>query len=315
MYRYFYLTIIFCTNFFAVGCDRTISPTAQTGLFYISNNNNTPLEFYIDNTHFKINEGEIEKIKLEDGKHVLVDINGKKKIFMVYPGNQGGIINPSRAIYYSFTSVLTAKEDPNNFYLNTQSVWVNGQLISGAINSSDAMFIDNNVFHCNVPIGETINTYLDDRKDKAVANVLTKCYSQVSFGKLLLKNPEGIHFHSNIELLQDELNENKLNWINEENTRTEDFIISLDKIKFNNNKLVKEAKQINNIIYQYLSSRDVNDRRTYYNAYHSHIMNMAKIYHEQIQSNMFDDKDAYIKLILETSKIFDAGVLSEPILI
>lgn len=315
MYRYFYLIIIFCAGFFTMGCDRTINPTVQTGIFYISNNNNMPLEFYIDNTHFSINKGEVKKIKLEDGQHVLVDINGIKKVFMVYPGNQGGIINPSRAIYYSFTSVLTPKENPNNFYLNTHSIWINGQLISGAINSSDAMFIDNNVFNCNVPIGETINAYIDDRKNKAIANVLTKCYSQVSFANLLKKNPEGINFYPKVELLPDELNKNDFNWINEENTRTEDFIFRLDKIRFNNKKLVKEAQNINYIVHQYLTSRDISDRATYYNAYHTHIMNMAEIYNEQIQNNIFDDKDAYIRFMIETSRIFEAGVLSEPVLI
>ncbi|WP_244212898.1 hypothetical protein [Proteus hauseri] len=316
MYRYLYLTTVLCAISLTVGCDDPINPTAiaQSGVFYISNNSTVPLEFKIDNTHFLINYGEIKKIKLENGKHILVEANGKKNTFMIYPGNHGGIINPARDIYYSFTSVFASKENSQRFYLDKRPVWVDGRLVSGAINSSDALFIDNNVFRCDVPLNEPIPTYLPDWKNTGIGNVLTKCFSQDEFHEFLARYPYGIHFYSEHDLLK-ESESDQYSWINKENTRTNDFIPRLNNIDFNNEKLIEEAGAIYEIIDLYLASRDANERQGFYNEYHLHIMIMAMIYSQQIQNDIFDDKDAYFQFMQETGRIFGAGILSEPALI
>ncbi|EOG9638594.1 hypothetical protein [Proteus mirabilis] len=48
-------------NFLSLGCDEATTSTTQTGIFYISNNNNVPLQFKIDTNHFSINKGEVKK--------------------------------------------------------------------------------------------------------------------------------------------------------------------------------------------------------------------------------------------------------------
>ncbi|WP_193017261.1 MULTISPECIES: hypothetical protein [Gammaproteobacteria] len=315
MHRSFYLTTVLCATSLTAGCDPAINVNSQSGVFYISNNKNTPLVFQIDNNAFWINTGEVKKIKLENGKHVLVDATGKKKIFMVYPDNRGGIINPSRDIYYSFTSIFSTETNNEHLYLTTHSVWVGGQLVHGAINSSDALFIDNNVFRCEVPLNESIPTYLSDSKNKGIGNVLTKCFSQIEFQDFLSQEPDGIQVYSGGNLLDSDKGKNKYNWINDENTRTDDFIPTLSRIEFNNSELLKEAKNIYKITNSYLTSRDPNEKQNYYNEYHLHIMVMAMVYSQQIQNDILDDKEAYFQLINETGRIFGAGILSEPVLI
>ncbi|WP_100158174.1 hypothetical protein [Proteus columbae] len=315
MYRYFYLTTMLCSAFLLTGCDEVVNANSQSGVFYISNNKNIPLEFKIDNHPFIINSGEVKKITLENGMHVLTNTEGNTNTFMVYDGNHGGIINPAKDIYYSFTSFFSTAENSERLYLPTRSVWVNGRLVHGAINSSDAMFIDNNVFRCDVPLNESIPAYLPDWKNTEIRNVLTKCFSQVEFQNFLEQDPYGIHFYLGYELLEAHKETSKYSWINDQNTRTEDFIPVLSDLNFNNTELQKEAKNIYKITHSYLASRDHNEKKTFYNEYHFHIMAMSLVYSQQIQKDILDDKEAYFKLINETGKIFGAGVLSEPVLI
>ncbi len=315
MHRYIYLTTVLCMNFLSLGCDEATTSTTQTGIFYISNNNNVPLQFKIDTNHFSINKGEVKKITLTNGEHILESNSGEKKVFMVYPGNNGGIINPSQEIYYSFTSVFTSEENKEHFYLDTRSVWINGQLIHGAINSTDAVFIDNNIFRCDIPLNEPIPPYLPDWKNPGVGSVLTKCFSQEEFQTFLAKYPYGIHFDNNHDLLTKQAKKEQFSWINEKDTRTEDFNPTLSEINFNNKELVQEANTIYEIVYSYLASRDPDKKQELYNIYHLHIMSMAWIYSQQIQNDILDDKEAYFQLIKETGRIFGAGILGEPVLI
>lgn len=315
MHRYIYLATVLSMNFLSLGCDEATTPITQTGIFYISNNDIEPLEFKIDTNHFSINKGEVKKIILANGEHILESNAGEKKVFMVYPGNNGGIINPSQEIYYSFTSVFTSEENREHFYLDTRSVWVNGQLIHGAINSSDAVFIDNNIFRCDIPLNEPIPPYLPDWKNTGVGNVLTKCFTQEEFQEFLAKYPYGIHFYSNHGLLIDRASKKQFDWINEKNTRTDDFNPTLSKISFNNKNLVQEANTIYEIVHAYLASRDPDKKQELYNNYHLHIMSMAWIYSQQVKNNILVDKEAYFQLIKETGRIFGAGILGEPVLI
>ncbi|MCK9782707.1 MULTISPECIES: hypothetical protein [Enterobacterales] len=315
MHRSFYLTTILCATTLTAGCEQRTNLNSQSGVFYISNNKTTPLVFQIDNNSFWLNTGEVKEIKLENGKHVLVDAEGKKKTFMIYSGNHGGIINPAKEVYYSFTSNFSPKEDNEPLYLTMRSVWIDGQLVHGAINSSDAIFIDNNVFRCDVPLNEPIPTYLPDWSNKGGINVLTKCFSQTEFQDFISRKPYGIHVYSGRNLLEAHKEKDKYNWIDDGNTRTDDFIPTLSHIEFNNRELLKEAKSIYKVTNSYLASRDPNEKQNYYNEYHFHIMIMAMVYSQQIQNDIFDDKEAYFKLINETGRIFGAGILSEPALI
>ncbi|MBQ0212984.1 hypothetical protein KAH51_05855 [Proteus vulgaris] len=315
MHRFFYLTTILCATTLTTGCEPAANSNSQSGVFYISNNKTVPLVFQIDENSFWLNTGEVKEIKLENGKHVLVDADGEKKIFMIYPGNHGGIINPSRDIYYSFTSAFSPKGNDEHLYLTTRSIWIDGQLVSGAINSSDATFIDNNIFQCEIPLNKPITTYLSDWDNKRMGNVLTKCFSQSEFQDFLSKKPYDIHVYSAASLLEAHKEQNKYNWINNENTRTDDFIPTISNITFNNSEMLKEAKNIYKITNSYLASRDPSEKINYYNQYHFHVMAMAIVYSQQIRNDIFDDKEAYFKLINETGRIFGAGILSEPALI
>ena len=200
-------------------------------------------------------------------------------------------------------------------YLTIRSVWVDGKLIRGAVNSTDAVFIDNNVFRCRVPLDKSIPSYLPDWKNTEIGSVLTKCFTQEEFQAFLERDPYGIDIYSGYDVIAAHKEKGKYSWINEENSRTEDFIPKLSDVKFKNAELLKEAKSIYKITNLYLASRDHNEKQSFYNEYHLHVMTMAAIYRQQIQNNIFDDKDAYFQLISETERIFGAGILSEPALI
>lgn len=234
---------------------------------------------------------------------------------MIYPGNRGGIINPNREIYYSFTSVFKPDDTLDDLHIDERTVWINGILVRGAINSSDSLFIDNNIFNCDIPLDESLPTYLSDWDDNEKVNVLTKCFSREDFYQYIAKYPYGIHFYSERDLLTEYLATDKFNWIDGGNTRTDNLTPLEYNVKFSNEKLTKEANSIYEIMKKYLASRDPKEKQIFYDEYHKYLVRMAMIYNQQIQNNIFVDRDAYFEFMKKNGRIFGAGILGEPILI
>ncbi|AYY80510.1 MULTISPECIES: hypothetical protein [Proteus] len=316
MYRYFYLITVLYTISLVTGCDNPAIREKQNGVFYINNNQLELLKFTIDNTHFVMEKGEVKKIKLNDGMHVLVDSQGKKSVFMIYPGNRGGIINPDRDIYYSFTTVFKQESRLlESIRIEERAIWVNGMLVRGAIASSDSLFIDNNIFNCDIPIDESIPTYLPDWEGNEKVNVLTKCFSKDDFHQYIAKYPYGINFYSERDLLTQYSTKDNFSWIDENNTRTDSLLPLEYNFKFCNEKLTGEAKSIYKIMEQYLASRDPEEKQVFYDEYHKHVIKMAIIYNQQLQNNIFVDREAYLEFMKTNGRLFGAGILGEPILI
>lgn len=316
MYRYFYLITVLYITSLVTGCDYPAIREKQNGVFYINNNQLEPLEFKIDNTKFVMEKGEVKKIKLNNGEHILVDSQGKQSIFMVYPGNRGGIINPNRDIYYSFTTLFKQEYPPSEeIRIDERTVWVNGILLKGAINSSDSLFIDNNIFSCDIPIDEPLPTYLSDWEGNEKVSTLTKCFTKDDFYQYIIKFPYGIKFYSEHDLLTQYIAEDNFNWIDENNTRTDNLSPLEDNFSFNDEKLMKEAISIQEVVKKYLTSRDPSERKLFYSEYHKHIMKMAILYDQQIRRQIFVDREMYLDFIKKNGRIFGAGILGEPILI
>lgn len=315
MYRYFYLTTVLYIASLIVGCDNPAKRERQNGVFYISNNRLEPLEFKVDNAYFVMGKGEVKKIKLNNGQHLLVDSHGQQSEFMIYPGNRGGIINPNRDIYYSFTTVFKQEDAPENLHIDERTVWINGMLVSGAINSSDSLFIDNNIFNCDIPLDESLPTYLPDWESNEKVNVLTKCFSKDDFFQYIARYPYGIHFYSERDFSTEHLAMDKFNWIDKLNTRTDNLVPLEHNIQFRNEKLAKEANSIYEIMEKYLASRDPNEKQIFYDEYHKYLVRMAIIYNQQLQNDIFVDRDAYFEFIKNNGRLFGAGILGEPIII
>lgn len=316
MYRYFYLITVLYITSLVTGCDYPAIREKQNGVFYINNNQLEPLEFKIDNTKFVMGKGEVKRIKLNNGEHILVDSQGKQSIFMVYPGNRGGIINPNRDIYYSFTTLFKQEYPPSEeIRIDERTVWVNGILLKGAINSSDSLFIDNNIFSCDIPIDEPLPTYLSDWEGNEKVSTLTKCFTKDDFYQYIIKFPYGIKFYSEHDLLTQYIAEDNFNWIDENNTRTDNLSPLEDNFSFNDEKLMKEAISIQEVVKKYLTSRDPSERKLFYSEYHKHIMKMAILYDQQIRRQIFVDREMYLDFIKKNGRIFGAGILGEPILI
>ncbi|MGA6363486.1 MULTISPECIES: hypothetical protein [Proteus] len=316
MYRYFHLIAVLYIASLVTGCDYPAIREKQNGVFYINNNQLEPLEFKIDNTKFVMGKGEVKKIKLNNGEHILIDSQGKQSIFMVYPGNRGGIINPNRDIYYSFTTLFKQEYPPSEeIRIDERTVWVNGILLRGAINSSDSLFIDNNIFSCDIPIDEPLPTYLSDWDGNEKVSALTKCFTKDDFYQYIIKFPYGIKFYSEHDLLTQYITEDNFNWIDKNNTRTDSLSPLDDNFSFNDEKLMKEAISIHEVVKKYLTSRDPAERKLFYSEYHKHIMKMAILYDQQIRSHIFVDREMYLDFIKRNGRIFGAGILGEPILI
>lgn len=96
----------------------------------------------------------VGSLLLKPGVHVMITTTGEPVQFIVYPGNKGGILNPTQQFYYAYNYVYGTEGIPSLHHLNKQSLVVGHYQLSGRINSSNDYIIDNNVFNCDIPVGE-----------------------------------------------------------------------------------------------------------------------------------------------------------------
>ncbi|WP_119711096.1 hypothetical protein [Arsenophonus endosymbiont of Aleurodicus floccissimus] len=141
-----------------------------------------PFNFKIDNQSVKLVQGEIKQLDLPSGKHTIEYPIGQKTEFIIYPGNQGGIINLTQQYYYAYSSVFKGIISNQLFSLKYNQIVVDGIKVQGPILSSNALFIDSNVFKCDYPIGASfLNVLALNKSKQSDGQVKTKCFTKEEF--------------------------------------------------------------------------------------------------------------------------------------
>lgn len=282
-------------------CDEPQLTHSADGKFYVSHNNKDALYFKIDNQPVKLVQGEIKQLDLRAGKHTIEYPIGQKTEFIIYPGNQGGIINPTRQYYYSYSSVFKEIISNQLFSLKYNQIVVDGIKVQGPILSSNALFIDNNVFKCDYPIGASfLNVFTLNKSKQSEGQVKAKCFTKEEFIDFLSVVGSKVN---NIHIVD--------KGIKEQNTITHSFEYALPIANFNNYSLQSYANRIVEIVDDFKNISNIESKAQIYDEYYHYIYNMAKIYSTFHLGQNKHDRDEYSAFINQTNMIFNAGILKQ----
>ena len=295
MHARFTLLIVLSATFLS-GCEQAIQHPVVNGNFYFSQSGVEPVTFNIDEQQIELHPNQIGEVELSAGLHTLTLSNGQLNKFIVYPGNKGGIINPQRETYYAYSFFTGTEQKINPFSLANNMVAVGNFSIVGAIESSDALFIDNTLFKCNYAIGQKPPYEL--LESDGANKLMTKCFSQ----KELLE-----------QISQDDALLSQLRITRTKsaikNTVTIDFDYKSVVPNFVDSSLQFQAMRVYNVVNDYRNSPDITEKKYYFDLYHKYISDMAHIY-STLSADSHDsaEKKKYADFMNKSGAIFEAGI-------
>ncbi|MCG3463390.1 hypothetical protein L7G72_16425 [Xenorhabdus bovienii] len=243
-------------------------------------------------------------VELKPGKHVLETSDGKKQPFLVYSKNQGGIINPNRELYYTYNMVYAIENHENKFSPQNTEVVIDGVTLEGPIRSSDAVFIDNNVFRCTYPIGTPFPEEIVIYDKKSKGNIKSKCFRKKEFIDFY-EQESGEALHSE----QDLLNYN-------DNSVTDEFDYRIPTVDLSNPELQKRAQNYIALLNEYVNSDNNNNNNNNNNKkqektreqYTKLIINDTNVRYDKIDS---EERVKYDNFSRKVNHIIMADILAK----
>lgn len=294
------LTLIFLLP----GCgDETQHSTSEPGRYYYSNITGDDLFFTVNGKSYHLAHGAEGIIYLPSGLNKLETPQGQQISFMAYPGNSGGILNPSRARYYSYTihDGDTLYSPQFNSFVKTFKF--DGHYYQGPLQISNAEVIDNNLFKCRYPSDIPDIKAVLDRFVAGEKGMVTICMNEEEFRRFLEYNPRGV------SLLPDDT------VIAPEQAADTGYHTRLRDIQFQDPELREDAAEIADIMTEFRHQTDVTRKYEIYSRYHAVLMRMANHYRQSLlqsdKENKINKEESlkFSKFMQETGDIFGAGVL------
>ncbi|WP_413482631.1 hypothetical protein [Morganella psychrotolerans] len=237
------------------------------------------------------------------GQNHLETPQGQSIQFITYPGNSGGIINPSRARYYSYTIYGDEMLHSPMFNSLVKQFEFDGHYYQGPLRTSNAELIDNNIFKCRYPgevadVKAELESYVAGKK-----GMLTICFNEPEFRQFLEYHPRGVRL----------LPESTI--ITPDQDAEVTFTYRLRDFNFADPQLQQGEKEIAAILTEYQHQRDVNKKHDIYNRYHTVLMSMAQHYRQATlrreKDNTAEKEESrkFSDFIQESGEIFGAGIL------
>ncbi|NIH18963.1 hypothetical protein [Morganella morganii] len=294
------LTLIFLLS----GCgDGTQRDTPELSRYYYSNITGDDLFFTVNGKSYHLAHDSEGITYLPSGLNKLETPQGQQISFLAYPGNSGGILNPSRARYYSYTIHDGDTLYSPQFNSLIKTFKFDGHYYQGPLQTSNAEIIDNNMFKCR---------YFSDIPDiKAVLDkfvagekgMVTVCMNEKEFRRFLEYNPRGVSSLPDDTVIRPEQDADINNHIR------------LRDIQFQDPELRQAAAEITGIMAEFQNQTDVTRKYEIYSRYHRVLMRMANYYRQLLlhsdKENKTDKEESrkFSDFIQETGEIFGAGVL------
>lgn len=289
--------MILCLSVMISGCDNNQSIISESGRFYFTNDTSDSFIFFMDYHPIVVPNQSVGSLLLKPGVHVMITTTGEPVQFIVYPGNKGGILNPTQQFYYAYNYVYGTEGIPSLHHLNKQSLVVGHYQLSGRINSSNDYIIDNNVFNCDIPVGEQAPEALSS--SAAVSQVKTKCLTHKELTDLIHR---GDAFISQLMV--------KKVPHGEKQSVTVHFDYPLTTPNFTDEVLQMYAQEVVGLVNRFRHSLDPQRKQFYYNEYHNKISHMAVIYSQmRNDGTALLEKCKYAEFMQQTRAIFGAGIL------
>ncbi|MCC9042197.1 hypothetical protein LNQ81_05760 [Myroides sp. M-43] len=148
--------------------------------FYLSNPTDKEISVSIDGKKYTLAPNTFEVLKLDNGNHEL-EYNGQKNKFNVLKQNTGGIINPTLEPHYIYSMVYATEGNFDKFGSTNREVNIDGVTYTDNIKSTNALFIDNNLYRCSYYLGEEYPEELTTSNKNAVGNFYNKFFTKAEF--------------------------------------------------------------------------------------------------------------------------------------
>jgi len=169
--------------------------------FYLSNPTAKEITVRIDNQSYVVLPQSFELIKLNAGKHELT-YNEQKTSFNVFKQNSGGIINPTLEPHYIYSMVYATEGNFDKFGSTAREVIIDGVTYEDNIKSTNALFIDNNMYRCTYFLGEAYPEEQITHDKKALGNFFNKFFTKAEFiafyEEILPAEAKGFHQQNQI---------------------------------------------------------------------------------------------------------------------
>ncbi|MGQ8867601.1 hypothetical protein [Myroides sp. TSA_177.3] len=170
--------------------------------FYLSNPTAQEIKVSIDDKAYVLAPQSYEILKLEGGIHELT-YNNQKTSFNVFKQNSGGIINPTLEPHYIYSMVYATEGNFDKFGAKMREVWIDGVSYEDNIKSTNALFIDNNLYRCTYFLGEEYPEEQITYDKKAVGNFFNKFFTKAEFiafyEEMLVEEEKGFYQQNRIE--------------------------------------------------------------------------------------------------------------------
>ncbi|UBX48658.1 hypothetical protein LDO51_16135 [Providencia alcalifaciens] len=284
-------------SFGITSCDVYQPHTSEDGHFFFSNDSSENYPFFIDNKLMVIPKTSVGSLYLKQGLHSMTTEEGQHIYFMVYPDNKGGILNPQKHLYYSYSFVYGNNGIPSVHNQTIQELTVGDYRIKGRVQSSDNIIIDNNVFNCDYSIGVQIPEQLNSLT--TVSKIKTKCFS---YSELITAISSDDKQMMQLVVRQNEPVQN--------NTVSLTFDYPVTLPVFEDQQIQQYAVKVNTLIQAYRGSADPEKKQDFYNQYHVAVSNMAGLYSQwETGGNCLEERQKYLQFLSQTAAILSAGVL------
>lgn len=283
--------------------DETQPDAPELSRYYYSNITGDDLFFTVNGKSYHLAHDAEGIVYLPSGLNKLETPQGQQISFMAYPGNSGGILNPSRARYYSYTIHDGDTLYSPQFNSMVKTFKFDGHYYQGPLRTSNADVIDNNLFKCRYPSDVPDIKAVLDRFVAGEKGMMTICMNENEFRRFLEYNPRGVSLLPDNTVITPEQDADTGNTF-----RPHD-------IQFQDAELREDAEKITDIVTEFRHQTDVTKKYEIYSRYHTVLMRMANRYRQILlqsdKENKTDKEESrrFSEFVQETGEIFGAGVL------
>ena len=170
--------------------------------FYLSNPTAQEITVTLDDKPHTVAANGYEVISLTPGLHELT-YKAQKHKFNVLKQNSGGIINPTLEPHYIYSMVYATEGNFDKFGSTAREVWIDGVGYEDNIKSTNALFIDNNLYRCTYFLGEAYPEEQITYDKNAVGNFFNKFFTKAEFiafyDETAEESEKGFHQQNSIE--------------------------------------------------------------------------------------------------------------------
>lgn len=222
-------------------CDRIL----KNQDFYLSNPTDSEIAVTIDEQAYALAANSFEVVKVKPGIHTL-NYDGKTTEFNIFTENTGGIINPTLNPHYIYSMIYAKEGSSDQFKSTDRKVVIDGILYEDNIKSTNALFIDNNLYRCKYMLGEAYPSEMVTHNKNSQGNFFNKFFTKQEFINFFNEEAEDDYkgFH--------EKNKNS----NGENTITEVSERTLFSPDFLDKKLQELSQKQYDLVIEYRKIED-----------------------------------------------------------